>query len=343
MDRVTRARTFPQSVATGIILGLVSLGPVSAQTWSVRTNDSGALLTAVAHAPEFSLSFLCTAPAPRGRPLLETGEHEAQRTDGPFTVILTAGDSLMDPYADASTLSARMTLDGTTFGLPPMPWDELFWNWSVTLPMTDPMVLQAVSARSMIFDGGRGTAWQYPVDGLSDALTQALRFCAQGWQRAGHTVPGALVPVVGETAPAPVSAPAGQGQDTEARMRAEVNAHCGGSYRIEDEGIIRPDVNADGVADTVLFWGAVSCFAGDYAGMIGGGVCGASQCATEVFLSGGTGGSEFELYSQGPVLDPGRPGEIGFGMNLSSCQGMGLMPACVAWYRWDGRELSRTN
>jgi hypothetical protein len=76
-----------------------------AQSWQSRINDSGALMSGAAFVPGNTLAFSCTAPSPSGRQLIETGDHEAQRTDTPFTMIVTIGAGLLDPYTDDSDLA----------------------------------------------------------------------------------------------------------------------------------------------------------------------------------------------------------------------------------------------
>jgi hypothetical protein len=56
----------------------------------------------------------------------------------------------------APTSRSPLTLDATTFGLPPMPWDEFFGNWNTTLSMGDRMFVAARGAGSLVFDPGPG-------------------------------------------------------------------------------------------------------------------------------------------------------------------------------------------
>jgi hypothetical protein len=88
------------------------------------------------------------------------------------------------------------TLDATTFGLPPMPWDEFFWNWNTTLSMSDQIFTTARSAGSLVLDPGRGTAFQFSADGLTASLVRAMSYCITGWQLAGRAVPPDLMPIL---------------------------------------------------------------------------------------------------------------------------------------------------
>ncbi len=210
-----RLRAFARMVLPGAAAALIVTGATaaSAQSWQSRINDSGALMSAAAFAPDNTLAFTCTAPSPSGRPLIETGDHEAQRTDTPFTMIVTVGDGLLDPYTDDSDLARPLvTLDATTFGLPPMPWDEFFWNWNTTLSMSDQIFTTARSAGSLVLDPGRGTAFQFSADGLTASLVRAMSYCITGWQLAGRAVPPDLMPILQAAAslgagPAPIAPP----------------------------------------------------------------------------------------------------------------------------------------
>jgi hypothetical protein len=104
-----------------------------------------------------------------------------------------------------------LTLDATTFGLPPMPWDEFFGNWHTLLSMGDRMFVAARGAGSLVLDPGGARPTPFPADGLGDALVRAMSYCITGWQLAGHSVPPDLMPILQAAAvqaPAEVSTPA---------------------------------------------------------------------------------------------------------------------------------------
>jgi hypothetical protein len=110
-------RAFRLVLAAAVLCAAMGAS-AGAQSWQSRINDSGALMSGVAFVPGNTLAFSCTAPSPSGRQLIETGDHEAQRTDTPFTMIVTIGAGLLDPFVDGSDLAQPLaTLDATTFGL----------------------------------------------------------------------------------------------------------------------------------------------------------------------------------------------------------------------------------
>lgn len=319
-----------RKVIVAVIVTAVLPFAVVAQTWQTRSNDSGALITASVSAPERSLSFFCTTPSPTGLPLLQTNEHESHRTDTPFTIIFAVGDALLDPYTDSSDLNAtRVTFDTTTYGVPTMPWDEFFWSWNTTLSMQDPMVLNALSVRDMVFDPGRGTAYRYPVDGLSDGLRRTMATCVAGWQRSGVAVPPALQPFLSSDSTEPLPEPP---TTVSPALDAHIRAGCNSSYQLSPSTLGLADLDRDGVEDVVLDWADVNCL-----GQLRRPFCGAANCSIDVFLSTRPGRPAGEFLGVGYQIVPAPNGGLGlrFGGTAAVCAQGG----CDLVFWWDGQQF----
>ncbi|MCU4654668.1 hypothetical protein N8I71_17645 [Roseibacterium sp. SDUM158016] len=351
-----------KSILSAAVLACSPATGAVAQTWQAELGDSGALISARAFAPQGSLAFLCTAPSRGGRALIETGEHEALRTGIPYTAIVAVGDALLDPYADNSDLlAARATIDATTFGLPPLGWDELDWSWHVTLPMEDALFAATLAAGRFVFDPGRGTAYEYPVDGLSIALSAAFGHCIAGWQVAGYPVPAALSPL------APMVAPPGhsatvvpQGSPGHAPIRgqrlpegyvlapllplpavppAQGDAHlsslCQGAWYSDPNHVQSADLDGDGLQDYVLNWSGVEC----HGAMTGRAFCGAANCRIDVFVSSRGYAAPQEFLGIGLDIVQDRQGRTG--LLLSGTQFICSDGACDSPFFWNGAQFSQ--
>jgi hypothetical protein len=370
-----RLRAFARMVLPGAAAALIVTGATaaSAQSWQSRINDSGALMSAAAFAPDNTLAFTCTAPSPSGRPLIETGDHEAQRTDTPFTMIVTVGDGLLDPYTDDSDLARPLvTLDATTFGLPPMPWDEFFWNWNTTLSMSDQIFTTARSAGSLVLDPGRGTAFQFSADGLTASLVRAMSYCITGWQLAGRAVPPDLMPILQAAAslgagPAPIAPPTtappppvtsawpGYAPIRSSRLPAgysfapllplpatappqgdaHLTALCQGAWYSDPDHVQVADLDGDGREDFVLNWSGVQC----QGAMTGRAFCGAANCRIDVFMSSRGYASPIELL--GVAADVVLDGQGRIGLLLSATAFVCDGGVCDRPFYWNGTTLSQ--
>ncbi len=314
-----------------LLMAFVGATGAAAQSWQSQINDSGALMSGYAFIPGNTLAFSCTAPSPSGRPMIETGDHEAQRTDTPFTMTVMVGPGLLDPSADDSDIrQLLMTLAGTTYGLPPMPWDEFYGNWFTTLSMSDPLFSAARASDGLVLDPGRGTAYTFPVDGLAEALVTAMGYCITGWQLVGFTVPQDLVPVLlaAESMGAPHSpassdyAPVRSSQlpdgyqlaplmplpPTHPPQRdAHLTALCQGAWSSDPNYEQVSDLDGDGREDYVLDWSGVEC-----QGAISGRVfCGAANCRIDVFLSSRDYANPVEFLGMGMDVVQDTQGRVG--------------------------------
>lgn len=346
-----------KSIAFGLIAAFATT-PLHAQTWEGNTFDTGALIHGGAIAPGGSFSLSCTAPSPQGRPLIETGDHESLRTDTPYDLAVSFSIDLIDPFVDDSPLPApQMFIDGQAYPLPPMEYSDFYGAWTGITTLDTPGILELFQVNELIVDPGRGTAFSYPVIGLSAALDTALAPCLERWFDLGHPLPPrvqayvttGLVP--GQPAPTPVpleqtpsrALPAGfspapqfEIPDVAPQLAFDhIFAQCNGPFEIAPEAIQSADLDGDGVADFIVNYAGVDC--GN--GIRGGGFCGAANCSIEVFVSTRNHDDPFLLLGLGvfPVLDAqGRAGMLLEG-TASTCAG-GL---CETPFIWTGSGFAQ--
>lgn len=310
----------------------LAAAPLHAQTWSASTFANGSLLFANVGPPEPSMGFSCTAPAPEGRPLIETGSHESHRTDA-FEVVVGFFDPLFEwsmPYVIENIV---ITVDGTSYQMPPLELNELQGS-GLYLPMTDPFFLSLFDAESLIFDTGQGTAYEYPVDGLAPALREAMGYCSARWVELGHALPQSIAAVgllQGETGavspdPTPVQSPADG--NIPASIHAAAREGCNG----EDIALTRAqlqiaDLDGDGVDDFLLNHSSVRCSQGlNYN-------CGAANCSIDAFLSSQGYQVRPAFLGMGADLVPMPDGRTGVQISgtYSMCGETGLCPGPQVW------------
>lgn len=295
-----------------------------AQTWQASTADTGGLIYGGAIPPERTLTFTCTAPSPQRRPLIETEDYETIQS-APFAMFVSLSAALVPPPGGEALLPAvTLTLDGTGYRLPPMRWDELYYEWMVELAMADPVFGALSAASDMVLDSGTGAAWRYPVDGLAQGLSAAMSACATGWVQAGLTLP----PELGGTALAPQAAATTQ-------MTPEIDTflrrECAASYTIAEGAIALHDLDRDGMPDRILDWAGVTC-----GGPIPRPYCGAANCSIEVFLSSRPGDPQSFLGVGYTVTQAanGAPG-LRFGGTAGAC----ARGECDRVFWWDGNRF----
>lgn len=336
-----RARLAALILATGV----ATAATAQQETWTSSLTPGDLLYVGWTHTlPHGPLWFSCGGTR-QGTPLADDFAEPA----APYTLTVELRHEALGRAAGATTRAdLRIGVDDTVYALPPVrfspqkPWI----SWSVHLSMNDAMLAD-------IMDGGDLTVYSQDTvlsrhaGEIGRHLSDTVGFCIEEHLRTGLAVPEHAMPAVSrmQAGVRDIAGGAPTAPQTDRRMRDHVAGFCVADARIAPDSVFTTELNGDGRPDTVLFWGGVDCLGGPYDALVGGGNCGASQCLTSVFISGTGRGSlpDAELFSQGPVLDPGRPGLVGFGLRLAVCQEAGLMPDCVTWHRWDGTGLQRVN
>jgi len=345
----------PLSTAMALALSFLPAQPAVAQeeTWISSLTPGDAAFVGWAHTlPHGPLWFHC-AGRPDGRPISPYGASIAPDFTHALTVELRH-QALGTAAPGATRGDISLEIDETRYQLPPLDFrvHAGLSGWFVDLSMGDALFDDIRNGGSVTVYAG-ATPIATHAGAISTAVTEVTGFCADQFTRAGVPVPQHAAGAVAApgTTPSPVpgvaTPPPQPSLETFNRMVGTVRAHCGEPFDIDPEqnGWTTTELNGDGEPDTVLFWGAVSCRSGPFAGSAGGGNCGASQCLTSIFISGTGRGTaaDAELFSQGPVFDPTRPGEVGFVARLAVCRQAGLMPDCLTWHRWTDTGLVRTN
>ncbi|OAN68915.1 hypothetical protein A8B78_22015 [Jannaschia sp. EhC01] len=311
-----------KKLACGLALAL-SATPLTAQTWTANTFANESLLFAGVSPPEPSMHFGCTAPAPENRPLIETGSHESHRTEA-FETTVGFFDPLFEwspPYVISGIV---ITVDGTSYQLPPLDLNELQGS-AIYLPMTDPFILSLFTAQSLTFDTGQGTAYAYPVDGLADGLREAFGYCNARWVELGTPMPPALAAVMGD---APLAPPAPAAASLPAPIVQQAAASCmNGAGTITREELQSADFDGDGQEDFILNHASVTCTDGMS------GFCGAANCSIDVFLSSLAYQQPRELLGIGAEIVPLADGRTGIQIagSFSLCGQDGLCPGPQVW------------
>ena len=324
------------------VVGLVMAAlPLAAQqeTWmSSLTPGEGAYVGSTHTLPHGPLWFICGGTR-SGAPI----DDGFATLPSPFTLTLELRhDALGSASGPDRRDDLRIAVDDVVYQLPPMQFSprKPWISWSEHLSMSDAMLADIMDGGVVTVLAGE-TALSRHDGALGRHLSDTVGFCIEEHLRTGLPVPAHAMDAVARMrsgAPAGPTAP-----ETERRMRDHVAAYCAADAEITPDSITTVEINGDGRPDTVLFWGGVDCLGGPNDTMIGAGHCGASQCLTSVFVSGTGRGSlpDAELYSQAPVLDPARPGLIGFAVRLAVCRDAGLMPECTTWHRWTAAGLTR--
>lgn len=281
------------AVAVAIVMSV----PAAAQSWSNYFEDNGSLLIGGVSMGWGRTGFQCTAPSPQGVPQIETYSYELHQTQ-PYEMLVTFEASLFDWSSTDVIDTITFIIDDVGYRLPPVRLDE-FSGTVARLPMTDPMVLALFDARRLLMDGGQGTAYEFPVDGLADGLQTGFATCVDRWVQLGHPLPPALgrfaaagsdgaghgggtgagsaagvgvasdpdlVPIrrpqptdVETITFVPPSRPAGPGQDMGLRAIQTATQVCGSSASFGEGAIWPGNIDGDGEDDAVMNWGFVEC------------------------------------------------------------------------------------
>lgn len=343
-------------------LALVALlaAPAAAQTWQSDTGDSTALLYAGAFAPGGTTAFSCTTPSPQGVPLIETGDHEAVRTDTPYDMVVSFNIDLFDPFTLPEDLdNVRIILDDVPYALPTVSYSDFYGSWTVWTQMSNGLFPALIRAQTMVVDSGTGTAYTYPTDGLREAVLTTVNFCIAGWETRGEISPRAVLTwASGQNAatatppPAPVAdpllrtaqiMPQGLQPAPDVALPAappdttleRVTAQCQGAWGVDPQYVRGADLDGDGAGDYILNYAGVDC----QGAVTGRAHCGAANCLIDVFLSSRGYAQPIEFLAIGldAVID--QQGRVGL-MMISTPFGC-ADGACSAPFYWDGTQFTQ--
>lgn len=331
------------ALALAVVLGS---GAAWAQNWQANSFDTGALIHGAAIHPG-TMALSCTAPSPGGRQLIETGDHEATRTDTPYDLVVSFHVDFLDPFGrDSFQISPTMTVDGTRFALPDLVYEDFFGAWTGWTRFDAPGILELFDAQQVILDTGTGVTAELGTDGLAQALNAGLSPCLQRWLDLGHPLPPRLAAHVNRNAPSDAAAPTTAPGETPhqafpvPQTPPEVITRylfetCQGPFSGDTADIGSADFDGDGLGDYVLDWNDLTCN-----GAVGPRPnCGAANCLIDVFLSSRNYADPEGILAIGftmTTLPDGRPGIV-TGGTAAVCH----FEDCDAPWVFDGQGFQR--
>lgn len=363
-----------------VAMAMAMSAPATAQSWQSDAEDNGSLLIGGVSMGWGRTGFQCTAPSPQGVPQLETYSNELHQTQ-PYEMLVTLDASLFDWSSSHVIDTITFIIDDVGYRLPPVMLDE-FSGTVARLPMTDPMVLALFDARSLLMDGGQGTAYEFPVDGLTDGLQTGFALCVDRWVQLGHPLPpelgrfaaagsdgggtGAgsaagvgvasdpdLVPIrrpqptdVETITFVPPSRPAGPGQSMGMRAIQTATQVCGSSASFGEGAIWPGNIDGDGEDDAVMNWGFVECISATGTVSPVPGACDTSgQCRVTLFSSANTaaGFADWNIAAFHAEPDPDGPAPLFFSTREAVCGGADTGAGCMAWLQWTGAGFTAIN
>lgn len=309
--------------------------------WVARTADDGALFYGLAVAEDTGFAVRCNGPSRQGLPPISVEAHEEARAQ-PFHLIYSLRTPLLEaPATGYQRGDVVVWADGTGYRLPATIWNELDYEWQVQVGMTDALSLALMTARDLVVGPETGPHRRITVEGMNQAVAEAMAFCVAEYRRAGLPVPSPLDQfwpqantgvLFDDTTPVTPDAMVDY-------ARAHIFDGCSGAAQIEDTAILQGDIDGDGLEDAVLNWGRVTCSQG-----LARPFCGASMCSADVYLSSAYAriGGPVNLLALGVQLQPLTNGlqGVSVGGSLSSCTAAGHSSgACnFIWY-WNGADL----
>lgn len=311
-----------------VLAALLTWAGMAGAGWQALNSDDGAYFYGVADGG--AVDLMCIGRSAQGlNPALVDAHETAPTAD--FTLRLEFTNQFLPITDTYERHDVVIWTDRGGVRLPRVVWDELYSVWSVSLSMTDPLILSLFDAGRLVLGAEAGPFFEVPVDGLAAALEAAMGHCVANYRRMGLTVPPELSRFQG------AAAPGAQGGSMAGIAEQAIQRGCEGGARREDGYLLRGDLDGDAIEDVVLDWGAVACLNG-YPRPF----CGASQCSADVFLS--------QLYPQkgqpegllalGVSLVPLSNGQMGVLLagNLSACRSVG-MNACESIWYWNGVDI----
>ena len=291
-----------------LILALNSATALMAQSWTASSYDNGFRVYGRVLSGA-GLSFACYGPSQGGVDIMTAEAHE----DAPIprgTLLVNIGAERIPVTTTDRRSDIVFWVDGTGYRLPEIFWNELDSAWQVTLGMTDALIARLRRAQELIVAGGP-QSWQFPVDGLSQALDEAMVLCNAAWTTQDSTSVPSLA----------------------SRAQADVTRVCGGAFTAEPQAVTSHLIDGDTVPDTVIEWSKITCQGG-----LARPFCGASHCSVWIYPST-RGGAHEDLLAQAvePIeLSNGRVG-LSIHARQDGCPPNALGCARI-WY-WTGTTL----
>ncbi|MEM7632893.1 MAG: hypothetical protein AAF227_12925 [Pseudomonadota bacterium] len=290
-------------------------GIAQAQVWQPRTMDGGHYVVHTARAG-VSVDLVCLAPSLQRRPAMEVEQHEIAPLARGMTR-LEIGTDRVAVGNDIIRNDVVLWADQTGYRLPTITFNELDWVWQVDIAASDPLWSALSQARSVVLAPGQEQAWQLPVAGLSDALSQLQSDCAAAWHAA-------------EAAPA---APAGA-VSVPQQVINRIGQGCGAPTPLPGTAVQAGDLDRDGRPDFVVDWGGFRCN-----GPLARPFCGAANCSQMVFLSSRGYVDPLDYLGTSMTIVPHRSGVLAIQITGSFSLCGPQNEKCAAPRVWDGTSF----
>ena len=186
---------------------------------------------------------------------------------------------------------------------------------------TDALITALETTQSFVLAAGEEVAWQFPADGLANAISQSITTCEAAWAVSETTPPNT----------ASVSSPSGT-SSLFASAHADIERICNGSYTAEAGAFLQGQIDQDGTDDFVVWWNNIRCNSA-----LPRPLCGASQCSAKVYLS--TVAAPMDLLAQDVNVQALSNGKIGLKLvgRFDSCGADSL--GCERLWYWNGTDL----
>lgn len=210
------------------------------------------------------------------------------------------------------------------YRLPPIVFNELIGIWGVSVNATGALIPALETTQSYVLAAGEEVAWQFPADGLANAISQSITTCEAAWA-AAETTPPNTASVSNPTGTSPLFASA----------HADIERICNGSYTAEAGAFLQGQIDQDGTDDFVVWWNNIRCNSA-----LPRPLCGASQCSAKVYLS--TVAAPMDLLAQDVNVQALSNGKIGLKLvgRFDSCGADSL--GCERLWYWNGTDLVET-
>ena len=310
-------------------LALVLATPLHAD-WAPYAFDNGAWFEAGLYNGDAGLTLHCGGVSPQKQPLPRTDE---PRLTQPYQMHLMLSAPPMPRGTDGAAPPGQVVwaVGETGYILPAVQWDVLSDAfWLQPLEMGDTLI------RDML-DGGDvqlllgGERLSRATDGAKD-LQAAISFCADRWQALGTALPPISADMV---------AASPQRSAMEQAALDRLGATCADGVQSVDAGaLVQAEIDGDGQHDIVAFWDKITC-----AGSLPRPVCGASQCAIDVFLSSSfaKAGQPQTVYGATGTVIAGPAGRhiLQIVGRLATCSHAQNPNDCTFDWGWTGTEFDR--
>lgn len=292
------------------ILFSLEFQAVLAQDWNLQIEENPNFRTAELSQPDGDIMFLCGTvlegdPGLAEELIISRTDHInlviSERLMGPF------GADVPDPQnASAFALNAELVT-------PPFYFDVMGGDgWVAEIPYDHPLISAAAGGSEAVIKPDTQEPFSLYGPGLPDGMSKMLEFCA--------TTPAA-------------TQPDNINSELLARVEAEFQSVCQGSYEIDPSAIREHDFTGDGVDDLLVNFSSLICTSGIFSGKTRLS-CDEDMCRRDIVTHESP--TPIILYATQIQAVEDVPGDISIYFDASSCIEMIQKEDCAARMRWTG-------